>query len=77
MKAKQYFEEVRAMLPYGVDSRSDRNKVLAVAIDYIRELQGAAPVSRRKMSLTHDEAECDLMFEMEDSPHQKLRWGLC
>ncbi len=61
------------MLPYGVDSRSDRNKVLAVAIDYVRELQCLAPVSRRKMSLSNDDVDSELMFEMEDTPHQKLR----
>lgn len=70
MKAKQYFEELRAMLPHGVDSRSDRNKVLSVAIDYLRELLGKTGTSTKTRSPTefnHADDDDELMFEMDDA----------
>lgn len=73
MKAKQYFEELRAMIPAGVDARSDRNKVLWVAIDYLRELLGKPSLSTSRFSAgsSGTEEEQELMFEMDDT--QRLR----
>lgn len=70
LKAKLYFEELRAMLP-AVDARSDRNKVLAVAIDHIKELQGIpiAPGMRasERAGLRGGDDDEDMMFEMDDA----------
>mmetsp|Transcript_21678 Transcript_21678/g.50293 ORF Transcript_21678/g.50293 Transcript_21678/m.50293 type:complete len:197 (+) Transcript_21678:126-716(+) len=70
LKAKLYFEELRAMLP-AVDARSDRNKVLAVAIDHIKDLQGIPipPGSRacERAGLRGDNDDEDMMFEMDDT----------
>mmetsp|Transcript_14950 Transcript_14950/g.38028 ORF Transcript_14950/g.38028 Transcript_14950/m.38028 type:complete len:304 (+) Transcript_14950:200-1111(+) len=70
LKAKLYFEELRAMIP-AVDARSDRNKVLAVAIDHIKNLKGIpiAPGSRAcdRAGLRGDQDDEDMMFEMDDA----------
>ena len=65
------------MLP-DVDARSDRNKVLAVAIDHIKDLQGIPipPGSRasERAGLRGDgDDEDGLMFEMDDT--SKMRCG--
>jgi len=67
MKAKQYFEELRAMLPSGVDSRSDRNKVLSVSIDYLKELLGKGAGSRSSGTCSGADDDDGLMFEMDDA----------
>lgn len=73
LKAKMYFDDLRSILP-NVDVRSDRNKVLAVAIDYIKDLQGIPiPPGQRaceRAGLRTDEDDDGLMFDMDDG--QKL-----
>lgn len=70
-----YFDDLRSILP-SVDVRSDRNKVLAVAIDYIKDLQGIPiPPGQRaseRAGLRGDNDDDEgLMFDMDDT--QKLR----
>ena len=76
LKAKMYFDDLRSILP-NVDVRSDRNKVLAVAIDYIKDLQGIPiPPGQRaseRAGLRTDEDDEGLMFDMDDG--QKLRYA--
>ena len=76
LKAKMYFDDLRSILP-DVDVRSDRNKVLAVAIDYIKDLQGIPiPPGQRaseRAGLRTDEDDEGLMFDMDDG--QKLRYA--
>jgi hypothetical protein len=74
LKAKMYFDDLRSILPC-VDVRSDRNKVLAVAIDYIKDLQGipippGQRASERAGLRADNEDDEGLMFDMDDA--QKL-----
>eukprot|EP00287_Rhodomonas_sp_CCMP768_P008650 CAMPEP_0196736338 /NCGR_PEP_ID=MMETSP1091-20130531/14433_1 /TAXON_ID=302021 /ORGANISM="Rhodomonas sp., Strain CCMP768" /LENGTH=148 /DNA_ID=CAMNT_0042080051 /DNA_START=181 /DNA_END=623 /DNA_ORIENTATION=- len=43
LKAKQYFDELRCLVPGGTDSKNDRNRVLQLAIDHLKALTGQGP----------------------------------
>jgi hypothetical protein len=43
MKAKEYFEELRDLLPSSRDTKCDRNRILQEAIEYVKELKGLTP----------------------------------
>mmetsp|Transcript_24854 Transcript_24854/g.49657 ORF Transcript_24854/g.49657 Transcript_24854/m.49657 type:complete len:342 (-) Transcript_24854:301-1326(-) len=68
LKAKQFFEELRELLPGNRDSRCDRNRILMAAIEHIKDLKGLERGNLRK-SLEMEEEEReeeDLMFDMQD-----------
>ena len=58
MKAKEYFEELRELLPWSRD-KCDRNRTLQEAIEYVKELQGVSTPRNR------DECDDGLQFEMD------------
>ena len=66
MKAKEYFEDLRDLLPASRDTRCDRNKILQEAIEYLKELQGLSTPRDRG-----DEDDDGLQFEMEDDSPKK------
>ena len=70
LKAKQHFDELRCLVPSGCDPKNDRNKVLQLAIEHLRNLKAGKPTS--SASAVQD-SEPDLMFSMdaEDGQHPK------
>mmetsp|Transcript_61773 Transcript_61773/g.147721 ORF Transcript_61773/g.147721 Transcript_61773/m.147721 type:complete len:313 (-) Transcript_61773:1327-2265(-) len=62
-KAKEYFEELRELLPNNTDHRCDRNKILQEAITYVRELKGMKGGTSQD---DEDGTNEDMQFEMED-----------
>jgi hypothetical protein len=66
MKAKEYFEDLRDLLPASRDTRCDRNKILQEAIEYVKELQGLSNPRNRD-----DDDDDGLQFDMEDDSTKK------
>ena len=62
MKAKEYFEELRDLLPSSRDTKCDRNRILQEAIEYVKELKGLTPPRDR----CGDEDDEGLQFDMEE-----------
>ena len=62
MKAKEYFEDLRDLLPSSRDTRCDRNRILQEAIEYVKELQGL--IAPRDRSGCDDED--DLQFDFDE-----------
>jgi hypothetical protein len=61
-KAKEYFEELRELLPHTTDHRCDRNKILQETISYVRELKGLSTVK----SPEDDDSKNEMQFDMDD-----------
>ena len=60
LKAKQYFDELRCLVPTGRDPKNDRNRVLQLAIEYLRNVEsGKTPVGDSR------DSDADLMFSMD------------
>lgn len=84
LKAKQYFDELRCLVPGGMDSKNDRNRVLQLAIDHLKAVlsgQATATPTIKEENAEKDEAarlsEEDtaseqLMFEMDGVDGRKL-----
>jgi len=70
LKAKQYFDELRELLPGNRDSRCDRNRILMAAIECIKDLKGMDRGNLRQSLEMEEEREEDdaseLMFDMQD-----------
>lgn len=73
-KAKQYFDELRCLVPNGRDPKNDRNKVLSLAIDHMQNLKaGKVTDSQSSTSSTTSDGNPDLIFTMDadDMPTSK------
>lgn len=68
MKAKEYFEELRDLLPSSRDTRCDRNRILEEAITYVKELQGLTPPRDRPSG---EDDEDGLQFDMDEENNKK------
>ena len=66
MKAKEYFEDLRDLLPASRETRCDRNKILQEAIEYVKELQGLSTPRDR----VHEDDD-GLQFDMDDESTKK------
>jgi len=71
LKAKQYFDELRELLPGSRDNRCDRNRILVSAIEMIKSLKGMERGNRQSLDFmdeegNDEEGKDDLMFEMQD-----------
>uniref|UniRef100_A0A7S0F5I2 BHLH domain-containing protein n=1 Tax=Hanusia phi TaxID=3032 RepID=A0A7S0F5I2_9CRYP len=70
LKAKQFFDELRCLVPAARDPKNDRNKVLHMAIEYLKALksgQSAWQLSQLRLQeqSRREDASCDMIFEME------------
>mmetsp|Transcript_70085 Transcript_70085/g.146136 ORF Transcript_70085/g.146136 Transcript_70085/m.146136 type:complete len:462 (-) Transcript_70085:21-1406(-) len=81
LKAKQYFDELRCLVPGGTDSKNDRNRVLQLAIDHLKAvLSGKVSASQvvkhetaeAEEALSGEDTSGELMFEMEGVDSKKL-----
>lgn len=57
LKAKQYFNELRCLVPGGRDPKNDRNKVLQLAIEHMRLLRGRLSGSATAQPAAKESAE--------------------
>jgi len=69
MKAKEYFDELRDLLPSSRDTRCDRNRTLQEAIEYLKELLGMTPARDRNSG--DDDDEDGLQFDMDEDTTKK------
>ena len=70
MKAKEYFDELRDLIPSSRDTRCDRNRTLQEAIEYLKELLGMTPARDRNVS-GDDDDEDGLQFDMDEDTTKK------
>jgi len=68
MKAKEYFEELRDLLPASRDTKCDRNRILQEAIEYVKELKGLTPPRDRTGGDLDDDG---LQFDLEEDSGKK------
>ena len=70
LKAKQYFDQLRCLVPTGRDPKNDRNKVLSLAIEHLRSLLAGKDVTAKGTSM---EPTGDLIFSMDADEVQQAK----
>jgi len=70
LKAKQFFDELRCLVPAARDPKNDRNKVLQLAIEYLKALKSGqgdwhSSQFRANEHAARDDGNGELMFEMD------------
>jgi len=72
MKAKEYFEDLRDLLPSSRDTRCDRNRILQEAIEYVKELEGLIAPRDRSSGDDDDGLQFDMDEEKRDEDTKHL-----
>ncbi len=70
LKAKQYFGQLRCLVPTGLDPKNDRNKVLSLAVDHLRSLKVGKGATAEGASM---ESNSDLIFSMDADDMQQAK----
>jgi len=70
LKAKQYLDQLRCLVPTGRDPKNDSNKVLSLAIEHLRSLLAGKDVTAKGTSM---EPTGDLIFSMDADEVQQAK----
>ncbi len=70
LKAKQYFGQLRCLVPTGLDQKNDRNKVLSLAVEHLRSLKAGKGATAEGAST---ESNSDLIFSMDADDMQQVK----
>ena len=83
LKAKQYFGQLRCLVPTGLDPKNDRNKVLSLAVEHLRSLKAGKGATAEGATAegASMESNSDLIFSMDaddvqqTKPHEPTKAG--